>query len=51
MKKSSFQAVFRILIILMTVLVPSLLFAGEVIVIANKNVPVSCRDQGRYIPV
>ncbi|WP_051283852.1 substrate-binding domain-containing protein [Desulforegula conservatrix] len=39
MKKSSFQTVFRIMIILMTVLSPSLLLAGEIIVIANKNVP------------
>lgn len=39
MKKSSFQTVFRIMIILMTVLSPALLLAGEVIVIANKNVP------------
>lgn len=39
MKKSSFQTVFRIMIILMTVLSPALLLAGDVIVIANKNVP------------
>ena len=41
MKKLSFHTVFRTLIILMTVLVPSLVFAGEIIVVANKNVPVN----------
>ena len=39
MKKLSFYAVFGIMSVLMTVFVPSMLFAGEVVVIANKNVP------------
>ena len=41
MKKQSFYSVFGILFILMTVLFPAFVFAGEVVVIANKNVPES----------
>ena len=39
MKKSSFMALLRIMTVMLILLVPSLLFAGEVIVVANKNVP------------
>lgn len=39
MKKLNFLVATRVILVLMVLMIPSLLFAGEVVLVANKNVP------------